>query len=80
MVTSFTVYASRGFKYVDIHINTTFEEVDHFFSMVTCSRESKRCIHVIRNLVEAHADVSRVVIVQDTVVKPPVLVSLLKYD
>lgn len=44
--------------------------------MMTGSREGERCVHMIRDLVKADADISREVIIQHTVVKPPVLVSL----
>lgn len=46
--------------------------------MVTRGREGKRSIQVIGNFIKAHADVSRVVVIQDAIVKPPELVSLLK--
>lgn len=56
----------------------TFKEIDLLFAVVTGSGQSEGCVHMIRNLVKAHADISRVVIVQHAVIKPPVLVSLSK--
>lgn len=57
--------------------NLTFEEVNLLSSIVTRSRQSKRRIHVIRNFVKAHADISGIVIIQHAVIKPPVFVSLM---
>lgn len=54
----------------------TFKKIDLLPSVVSGSRQSERCVYVIGDGVEAHADVSRVVIVQHPVVKPPVLASL----
>lgn len=41
----------------------TFKKIDLLPSVVSGSRQSKRCIYVIRDCIEAYADVSRVVIV-----------------
>lgn len=54
----------------------TFEKIDLLFSVVSWCRQSKRCIHMIRNFVKTHTDIPRVVIVQHTIVKPPVFASL----
>lgn len=54
----------------------TFEKIDLLPSVVSGSRQSERRVYVIGDGVEAHADVSRVVVVQHPVVKPPVLASL----
>lgn len=56
----------------------TFEKVDLLLPVVSRGRQCKSCIHVIRNVVEAHGDISRVVIIQNAVVKPPVLASLVE--
>lgn len=56
----------------------TFEKVDLLLPVVSRSRQGKSCIHVIRNAVEAHGDISRVVIIQHAVVKPPVVASLVE--
>lgn len=52
--------------------HVTFEKVDLLPSIVSGGRQSERRVYVIGDGVEAHADVSRVVIVQQPVVKPPV--------
>lgn len=56
----------------------TFKKIDSLFPMVTRGRKSKRCVHMIRDFVKAHADVTRIVLIQFAVIEPPVLVSLLK--
>lgn len=56
----------------------TFKKIDLLFPIVSGSRQGKCCIHVIRNVLEAHTDLSRVVIIQDAIVKPPVLASLVE--
>lgn len=56
----------------------TFEEIHLLFSTVTRSRQSKRRIHVIGDFVKAHADISGIVLIQHAVIKPPVLVSLMR--
>lgn len=71
------------FKTPDIWIHCvisgrTFEKVHLLSSIVTRSRQRKRRIHIIRNFVKAHADVSRVVVVQHAIIKPPVLVPLME--
>lgn len=54
----------------------TFKKIDLLPSVVSGSRQSECCVDVIGDGVKAHADVSRVIIVQHPVVKPPVLASL----
>lgn len=57
----------------------TLEKVDLLFPVVMRSRQGKSCVHVIRNFVKANTNISRIIIIQHTVVKPPVLVSLNKH-
>lgn len=54
----------------------TFEEVDLFPAVMSRSGQSESCVQVIGNVLEAHVDFSRVVLIQHTVVKPPVFGAL----
>lgn len=66
------------YTWIYCFIISTFEEIDLLLSIVTRSRQSKRCVHMIGNFVKAHADISRIVLIHHTVIKPPVLISLRK--
>ena len=63
--------------YPHIHTRYTFEEVNLLFAMVTRCRNSEGCIHVVWNLLKAHRDVTWVVVIQNIILKAPVLTALL---
>lgn len=58
------------------HSLHTLEEVDPLPATVAASRESKGCVHVVRNALEAFRDVAGVIWVQNTILEAPVLTTL----
>lgn len=55
---------------------STLEEVDPLPATVAVSWEGQGCVHIVRNALEALRDVARVIAVQDTILKAPVLTTL----
>lgn len=71
------LYVSEG---KDNAHTLTFEKVDLLFAMVTWCWYGKSCVNVVRNLLEAHRDVPRVVVIQNIILKAPVLIPLRGYN